>query len=145
MIQRKQTIWLLLAVVLNVFAVFTDIYRWTEKTASGDVQHELKVNNHYPSLILLIAAISLPSVAIFMFANRKKQLGVTAMAMVACMSAISMNLARVSSTTKDIAAAANGTYWIGAILPLVAVVFLVLAIIGIKSDDKLVKSMDRLR
>jgi hypothetical protein len=40
---------------------------------------------------------------------------------------------------------ATGSYWIGSVLPLVADVFLILAILAIRKDENLVKSMDRLR
>jgi hypothetical protein len=40
---------------------------------------------------------------------------------------------------------ANGSYQLGSVIPVVVAVFLILALRGISKDEKLVKSMDRLR
>ena len=39
----------------------------------------------------------------------------------------------------------NDTYWVGTVLPFISMVFLILALQGIRKDDKLIKSLDRLR
>jgi len=58
---------------------------------------------------------------------------------------IALLLWRVSGLAKIAPPPTNGSYWIGAVLPVIALVFLILAIIGIRRDEKLVKSADRLR
>jgi uncharacterized membrane protein len=52
---------------------------------------------------------------------------------------------RVSNANNSSSAPTSGSYWIGSILPVLAIIFLIMAIRAIRNDEKLVKSMDRLR
>ncbi len=142
MIQRKQTLWLLLASIFSAGVFYFDLYR-----ATGDLVEKkvLRVADHFPHLLLALIMIALPFISIFMFRNRKRQ---AKMAMVSVLSTIlflSMMLWRVTAIMKQVPAPSGGGYWIGAVLPAVSVVFLILAIAGIRKDEKLVRSTDRLR
>lgn len=144
MIQRKQSIWLLIAALLNAGVLYFDLYR-THTTINGaDVPGQLRTGDRYLSLLVALVMILLPLVTIFMFRNRKRQVAMTVVSMLACFSFIGMLLSRVGNMAAA-APPASGTYWIGAVLPVIAIIFLIMAALGIRKDDKLVKSVDRLR
>lgn len=145
MIQRKQSLWLLIAALMNGATFITPLYKWHDTTNGGDIARELRVNDHYPSLIAALVITILPLFAIFMFRIRKRQIGMTTAAILGTMSFIGMMLSRVSAVNKMIPPPSGGTYWAGAILPVIAIIFMILAILGIRRDEKLVRSMDRLR
>ena len=87
----------------------------------------------------------LPLVTIFMFGNRKRQSAMAFVNVIALCGFIPMVLSRVNTLNKMVPPPINGSYWIGAVLPVIALVFTILAIFGIRKDERLVKSMDRLR
>jgi FtsH-binding integral membrane protein len=153
MIQRKQSIWLLLAALLNAGVLFCDLYRMqidTHTIINGtdtvvNTTGQLRVGDHFPSLMIVLVMSILPLVAIFMYGNRKRQIRLSAVALLATASFITMTLFRVTNLAKQIPAPTSGNYWLGSIFPVVALVFLVLAILGIRKDEKLVRSVDRLR
>ena len=145
MIQRIQSIWLLLAGLVNAGLFYFAIYH-AEVVENGiAVTQQLRVNDHYPSLLMALVITVLPLVAIFMFKNRTRQLNVVLFSIVACIAFIAFTLMRVSNFNNGTSAPVTGTYWVGSILPVVAIIFLVMAVNGIRRDEKLVKSLDRLR
>lgn len=153
MIQRKQSLWLFIAALLNAGVLYFDIYKYniaipkpllTEQVMVSTPQ-TIKVADHFPSLLIALVMILLPLVTIFMYKKRKQQVAMAFVSILAVLSFMTMSLKRVNHVSTLTPAPTNESYWIGAILPVVALVFLVLAIIGIRKDDKLVKSADRLR
>ena len=143
MIQRKQSLWLLLAALLNAGVLYFPLYKYTLVNVTPD--QLLKVSDPYPSLILAVVMICIPLVTIFLFRNRKQQIRMTAYSLIAEAAFIATFIMRVTNLSKLVPPPTSGTYWIGSILPLVALVFLLMAIVGIRRDEKLVKSVDRLR
>ena len=143
MIQRKQSLWLLVAALLNAGVFFFDLYH-THNLVNGvdTIGAPLRIGDHYPSLLLALVMTALPLVTIFMYKKRKQQLAMSFVSVLAIIAFISMTLTRVGSITPP---PASGSYWVGAVLPVMATLFLFIAMLGIRKDDKLVKSMDRLR
>ncbi|MES2701164.1 MAG: DUF4293 domain-containing protein [Bacteroidota bacterium] len=142
MIQRKQSLWLLLAALLNAGAFICDLYKYDTVVNGVTERKGLHVTDHFPTLIIALVATLLPFVTIFMFANRKRQMRMTAVSLITTGSFISTALIRVTRITPE---PVNGSYWIGIILPVAAMIFLILAMAGIRRDEKLVRSVDRLR
>lgn len=145
MIQRKQSLWLLIAALLNACMLFTALYKWHEMVNGVDTVKELRVNDHYPSMVIVLVITLLPLLAIFMYNNRKRQTMMTMVSIVGTMSFIGIMLSRVTAVGKMTPPPAGATYWVGAVLPVISTLFLILAILGIRRDEKLVRSMDRLR
>ncbi|PQJ10557.1 hypothetical protein CJD36_011315 [Flavipsychrobacter stenotrophus] len=141
MIQRKQSLFLFIAALLNALLFIVPFYRWHE--AGDTVWHELRLNTFFPAFLVAIVITLLPLVAIFMFRKRKQQMAMCGVSLLSITTFLSMMLAKVGNLVP--ANAIDGTYWIGAALPVVAFIFIILAMAGIRKDDKLVKSMDRLR
>jgi hypothetical protein len=153
MIQRKQSLWLLLAALLNAGVFYFDLYRMhfiTHSTVNGadttiDTIGQLTVSEHFPSLLVAIIMTVLPFITIFMYKQRKRQVSLSLISILTVVSFIALVLWRVANLAKLPVPPTTGSYWIGAVLPVVSFVFLILAISGIRKDDKLVKSVDRLR
>ena len=153
MIQRKQSLWLLIAALLNSGVFYFDLYRYNtsshrmllDKDILVNTSEQIRVANHFPTLLIALVMTLLPLVTIFMFRKRKQQVAMTFVSILSVLSFISLVLKRVADIPKAPAGPINESYWIGAVLPVAAMVFLVLAMIGIRKDEKLVKSVDRLR
>ena len=141
MIQRKQSLFLFIAAIFNAFLFLVPFYRWHE--APDTAWHELRLNTFFPAFLVAIVITLLPLIAIFMFRKRKQQIAMCAVSLVSIFSFLSLMLAKVGKLVP--ATATDGTYWIGAALPAVSFIFILLAIAGIRKDQKLVQSMDRLR
>ncbi len=145
MIQRKQSIFLLLAALLNAGVFYFDLYRTHTIINGADTLGQLRVSDHYPSLLVALVITIVPLVTIFMYGNRKRQMAMSFATIIALLSFISLLLARVGNLGKTVPPPSSGSYWIGAVLPVISLVLVLLAIFGIRKDEKLVKSMDRLR
>ncbi len=145
MIQRKQTIWLLIAAILNALLFYFDLYRVDAVSNGVTVTDHLRINDHYPSLLVAIVITVVPIIAMFMYKARSKQKSLVLVSMVATIGFIALVLMRVSNYNNGTSAPVTGTYWIGSILPVLSFIFLILAFSGIRKDEKLIKSLDRLR
>lgn len=145
MIQRKQTLWLFLAALAGVGLFFFDLYKGEIHNGDTVKQEVLRVADNYPLLLLSLVVTVFPLVIIFFFRNRKRQMRMTAVCMVAEMVFLFQVMSKITNLSKLTPPVTNGSYWIGSILPAVAIVFLALALFGIRKDEKLVRSTDRLR
>jgi len=145
MIQRIQSVWLLIAALFNAGLFYFDLYRAHIIVNTADTLVHLRVNDHFPSLILALVICLLPFITIFMFKKRKQQRSLAVLSIVAIIGFIALVLMRVANFNSQTPAPANGTYWIGAVLPIISAVFIIMALRGIRKDEKLVKSLDRLR
>jgi len=146
MIQRIQTVWLLLATLVNAVLFNTDLYSAHVLLNGTDTVKTIRVmGDHYPTLILGVVVTLLPLVAIFMFRQRKQQRGMVIFSIIATIGFISMIVMRVGNLNNSVPAPTDGHYHIWAVLPVISIIFLILAARGIRKDEKLVKSLDRLR
>jgi hypothetical protein len=145
MIQRIQTLWLLLAALVNAGLFVFAQYKADIMQNGVAVTQYIRVNDHYPSLLVALVITALPMFAIFMYKNRTKQRNLALVSLVATVGFIATTLMRVRNFNNGTSAPVNGTYWIGSVLPVISVIFLFMAISGIRKDEKLVKSLDRLR
>jgi uncharacterized membrane protein len=135
MIQRIQTVWLLLAAL----CIFLTMQFSTYVGAHEDsVIHLLKGTEN--SLIVIITSMVgvVSLISIFFFKNRKLQLRIVLIALF-------LEFILAFLYYKEIAKLVSGTFSIAALLHIGVVVFLLLALRGITSDDKLIKDSSRLR
>lgn len=142
MIQRRQSLYLFIAALLNAGVFYFDLYKTHTIVNGTDTAGQLRVSDHFPTLLIALVITLLPLITIFMFNNRKRQVRMCFASILGIISFISLLLARVGRITPP---PSNGSYWIGSVLPVIALVFIFLAIFGIRRDEKLVKSVDRLR
>lgn len=141
MIQRIQSVWLLLAAL-----VMAAIFYFPTYVFNGTSQLSRTVGNDPLAIILAVVSIALSLVTIFRFKNRKNQLGLTWLNILVCIGLQAWLFIGISNFRgRPENATLSGHYWIGTFLPLVVLLLLFLARGGIRKDEKLVKSLDRLR
>lgn len=144
MIQRKQSIWLFLAAMLTGALFIFPLFTYQPAMSFEPVVEG--VRNYVP--LFLVAAVStlLPLVTIFMFGNRKRQKGLTIMSMIANAAILLLLMMHIGNVKEKLGEGATVNYALpGMLLPIAAIIFLILAYRGIRHDDKLIKSLDRLR
>lgn len=145
MIQRKQSIWLLLASLTNLALFFVVLYKAAAPSALTSPEGFIHTTNRLTLMLNAGIITAVPFIAIFLFGNRKRQRLITSFCIIACLSFVSLMWMVTNNADKQSGLATQGQWQPGALLPFAAIIFLILAIRGINKDEKLVKSMDRLR
>lgn len=140
MLQRIQTIWFLVATVVMGLTFVFDIYQH----ASTAQIPNLTLGNDVIGILLVIIAMALSLYTIFLFKNRKRQITFSWLSIIVSLATFAY-LYLACERYMDNNGVMNGHYWIGLFLPLLSVVFLFMGMLGIKKDEKLIKSLDRLR
>lgn len=136
MIQRIQTIWLLLAAAASFGSLKLSFYSGKKGTVLFE---ELTGSTGSFLLLILSVAVALLSVvSIFLFKNRKLQMRLA-------LAGLAVQLAVLFFYFKQAATFTEGNYTLTSIFSFVIPAFLILAAVGIRKDEKLIKSMDRLR
>lgn len=152
MIQRIQSVFLLLTAILMGLTIFCPLVEIVDGGKIITTFHSFGIGKisptEYPTWgVLTFAALSslLAFINIFLFKKRKLQanLGLlTALFIVIHYVALAVYLSTYLNKLDD---AYTLNMQLGIILPVVALVFDLLAVFRIKKDDKLVKSLDRIR
>lgn len=141
MLQRKQSVYLLLGSLSIVAMLFFDGI-WETPAAETLVWY-------VPSLIVTgIVVVVVALVAIFMYGNRLRQQQVVVAVQVLTLIFMVLlygGLFLTGVTTQIAEGAVEAPTLIGLVLPILAYVFFYLARKGIQADIDLVRSMDRLR
>ena len=141
MIQRIQTLWLLI-VAIAAFATYT-LTLYIGKIADNSAK-VFQLADDFFLVIIIIALGILAIICLFLFKNRKLQFKLSVFGVIFSIGFLFLEYARVESFKKD-NLIQSGSYQVGALLPLVMVIFFFMAARGIYKDERLVKSMDRLR
>lgn len=145
MIQRKQTIFLLLALVAIVLSFFFPILGVDGAAGQEDLLFNLKaigsgVSGNIGLFIVMVIAFLLDGVAIFTYKQRAKQMklilgGLVMILIWYALLAFSIDWSNVRLY-----------HWhVSCILPVVVIILNLMAYKGVKSDEELIKSMDRIR
>lgn len=148
MLQRIQTIYLLLGAGFLSGAAFSPLARLSTPVSESPIFSDgvFSATDQSGLLILLLLVAFLLLVAVFLFRNRRAQTLLTKVGLaatllvVAAIAAYMLNASR--NQLPELAALRPA---IGALLPVAGLVAQVLALRNIQKDDKLVRSMDRLR
>ena len=140
MLQRVQTIWLLLAAASALLTFKLSFFSGNRIDASTQAKtfEYLTATNNILILIITVALVSSILIDIFLYKNRKLQLRIV-------LAAIVVSILNIFLYYKQTQKFAEGNYDLTAMLSLAIPVFLILAARGIYKDEKLVKSLDRLR
>jgi len=157
MIQRIQTVWLLLA-SLSIFALFLFPYLHYSDAAvlgkslmvSGRYQHQIGEDIREQFFFLQTAATVilglLPLYTIFKFKNRKLQIQLIVLEMVLIALFGFWLYTSASKALADVQRFLSaGNIGVGFFLLPIAIVFLFLAMSGIRKDESLIRSAERLR
>jgi len=139
MIQRIQTVWLFLA---TLFAALT--YKFPFYTGNilnkenAQAYEKLVASSSFLVLIFTAALVGGTIYTIFMYKNRKQQIWLT-------VAAAGLSIINIIIYFSELKKFISGSMALTSVFALAIPIFLLLAINGIWKDEKLVKSLDRLR
>jgi hypothetical protein len=102
------------------------------------------LGDHFLLVAYIIALGMLSLICIFLFKNRKLQFRLTILALILTIGYLFLQYITIEKFKTE-NAIQTGSYQVSALLPIVMSIFLILAARGIYKDEKLVKSLDRLR
>lgn len=135
MIQRIQTVFLALAAVLNLIVYFTPIYSRAIEDPQAWIGYGLAIS--------LAVALLLSVYSIFLFSDRKNQLSWVKRALISEIIVLAFSVGVLFSL------GGIGSYlWdelLGTTVVIASILVQMLALKYINKDEKLVKSMDRIR
>ncbi|MEP7254089.1 MAG: DUF4293 family protein [Ginsengibacter sp.] len=136
MIQRVQTIWMILAALITFLTIKFSFYSGT--LAADNAYHVLMATDNFLILILTSALGTGVIINIFLFKHRSVQFRIILFALLAeCI----LIFLYIRETNKYSA----GSFSLWSALHLLIIVFLILAARGIYKDSKMIKESNRLR
>lgn len=162
MIQRRQTVYMLLAAIVSALLFFMPLASFN---AGGNVMKftifgiqnpietiSLSMTYTWPLVALAVLMTIAPLVTIFLYKKRELQVRLCRIDMFMTIVFIGLVFLYYEKDLTKVIAAVEGdeyqldvAYFFGMALPLLGLVFEILAIRGIKKDIELLKSIDRLR
>ncbi len=148
MIQRIQTLYLALAAVLLsllFLPTFSPIKVIETLTSGETTTFNVTAVNNLPLLFFAVIALIFVVMAVFLFKNRKIQILIAAIAALWSTVIQGVLIYQKMQLTQKVAATSTVSYSLGMMLPFLALLLTVLAIVAIRKDDAMVKSSDRLR
>jgi hypothetical protein len=139
MIQRKQSLYLLVAVVCLILMKFVPFGNQAINNELGAAQLKpFDAGTTLPIVLCSAAAVILSTVAIFLYKKRNVQKLLVLISAVVCITLCVLEYLHCTSAT-------NSTMSFGMVLPLIAGFANLLAYRGIVADEKLIRSLDRMR
>lgn len=135
MIQRIQTLWLLLAAACSLATLKFSFYSGNK---DNNLFAELNGTSNFFLLILAVAVALTALAAIFLFKNRKLQMQLSLLGFLLQAVALVVYFLQTKQYVQ-------GNFTLTSAISFAIPIFFILAWIGIRKDEKLVKSMDRLR
>jgi Ca2+/Na+ antiporter len=136
MIQRIQSIWLLLASACSFLSLKMPFYSGTTK--EGVSSHELLGVDHFYLMMLTIAIGVIAFISIFLYSNRKLQMRL-------CILDILLEGLLIFLFYKEVSTYKQGTLSLTALLHALILIFLIFAVRGINRDAKIIRDSNRLR
>jgi drug/metabolite transporter (DMT)-like permease len=139
MIQRTQTLWLAFAAACAALSFKFSFYSGNKlSTVPQPSFDKITASSNFILLILTALLVAGCLIIIFLYKNRKQQLWLT-------ITSIAVSLTDIFLYCTETKKYISGTYSLSAIFVFAVPVLLVLAARGIWQDEKLVKSVDRIR
>lgn len=150
MLQRKQSLWLMLSACVLGLTYFIPfgVKMLSSVGTEQIVSTPLYNYSFFPIMALTIAGMLLPVATIFLFKNRSLQMRMIIIAMgLQGAALVSMVLKCIDKTdgNKFVFGMLGSQLYIGLAIPLISLILLYMAYHGVHSDEKLVKSADRMR
>ena len=140
MIQRQQTLWLLLSTVSALFCFLFPFAVGGEKIGKATVPavFELNAGSKFLLLVLTGASMALSTVIIFLFKNRKQQM---MLCLAGLLISVLLLIVYIIQTNKLI----KPTLALWCIFPFAIITGYFMAFRNIRKDEKLIKTLDKLR
>ena len=130
MIQRKQTLWLLLATVAALLSFMFPFATGKGIEKGLEVDKVLKADSHFLLLILTGASLVLSAVTIFLYKDRQLQIKLSLVGLLLALLTLVLYITQLA---------------LFCILPVAVLAGYFMAFRDIRKDEKLVKSLDKLR
>ncbi|MFT3825189.1 MAG: DUF4293 domain-containing protein [Chitinophagaceae bacterium] len=138
MLQRKQSIWLLLAAVAAFLTMNFSFFSGNQLVNGQSTFQDVTARSNTFLLILTVATGLLSLISIFLYKNRKLQLRLTLVAVLVAIIDIVLFFLEAKKFTE-------GRYTITCVLAFIIPVLLLLSARGIYKDEKLIRNINRLR
>ena len=138
MIQRQQTLWLLLCVFAALLSFMFPFVTGKGLDKGIEVDKALKAGSDFLILILTGASLVLSAVTIFLYKDRKMQINLCLAGMLIALAIIIIYFTGMKNISKS-------TLALTSVLPFLILVGFIMAFRNIRKDEKLVKSLDKLR
>ena len=138
MIQRQQTLWLLLAAVASFLSFRFPFYTGNIVENNAPRFEELDGGSNFFLLILTGLSILVGAIAIFMFKDRKTQLKLSLGGVVIAVVLLILYFSQLKKFS-------TGNFALTAIIVFAILISYILAARGIWKDEKLIKSLNKLR
>ena len=138
MIQRQQTLWLLLA---TLSALLTCMFPFvTGKKMADNVETDTAIyaGTNFFILLLTGASLVLSAVTIFLYRNRKQQMQLCILGILMAVALVVLYILQMNKLLKSTLALAG-------LLPFLVLLGYYMAFRNIRKDERLVKSLDKLR
>ena len=136
MIQRIQTLWLLLAVAAGILSIKFPFY--TGHTLDYNALIELRGSWNVPILIITVISVIISGIAIFLYKNRRKQ---STYIIINILLSLIIIILYFLQTRNFI----EGSFSLTSLFVFSMPIFLILALAGVRRDAKIIRSLDRLR
>lgn len=138
MIQRQQTLWLLLAAAASFLSFKFPFYTGNILENNTSRFEELDGGSNFFLLVLTGLSVLIAAIAIFMFKDRKTQLKLSLSGIVISGILLILYFTQLKKFS-------TGNFALTAIIVFAILVGYIMAARGIWKDEKLVKSLDKLR
>jgi Domain of unknown function (DUF4293) len=138
MIQRQQSLWLLLAAVASFLSFKFPFYTGNILENNISRFEELEGGSNFFLLILTGASVLISAITIFLFKDRKTQFKLAIGGVVLSIILLILYFVQLKKFT-------NGNFALTAIFVFAILIGYLMAAKGIWKDEKLVKSLDKLR
>lgn len=138
MIQRQQTLWLLLTTMAAIFSFMFPFVVGDEIQQNSAVRTVVDAGSTFFLLILTGGSLILSTIIIFLFKNRKQQMWLCVLGILISGLLIFLYIMQMNKLIKPVPA-------LTAVLPVIMLIGYFMAFRGIRKDEKLVKSLDKLR
>ena len=137
MIQRQQSLWLLLSTICAFLSYILPFYSGTRQGNNGIEKAIIDAASTYALKILTGISLLVSLITIFLYKNRKLQFRL-------CLGGVLLSLLIIVLYFDEVKNL-SGSISLSAVFVFAILIGYILAAAGIRKDQKLVKSLDRLR
>ncbi len=138
MLQRIQSLWLLLAGVLSFLTLRFNVYSGTRDMNGATLFTRLNASSSFLIMLVTVVFGLLALISVFLYKNRSLQIKLSLAALLFYILSAVLYYQQIQQFTA-------GSFSLTSVIYFVIPVLIVLAIKGIYNDQRLIKSVDRLR
>jgi len=138
MIQRQQTLWLLLAILAALLCFMFPFVTGKVLEKGVEVDKTVKAGSGFLLLLFTGASLLLSGAIIFFYKDRKLQIKLCLLGLLLSVVVVILYISEMNKLTKS-------TLALFSVLPFIIVASYFMAFRNIRKDEKLVKSLDKLR